>query len=168
MNLAHEKIRKANPGMHVLISLDVNNKSLKTLVRETPGRDSKPSWAPLGNPIALPPDALNPKLKDLPEDFCLPTTPTLVVSTPGKTQPQSGNTQIRLKVPEYLRQQLAEENKGKTQGSSSSEEGENEVFSDPGNLGSPGKDSAAMEVTPTPPSSTVSNVSPAAGYVPAE
>jgi hypothetical protein len=101
MTLAHEKVSKANPGMQVLISLDTSNRNLKQFVREPPvhkTRTGPANWLSAGNPLPLPSEALDPKIRNVPEDFTLPTTP--VLSTPsGSTSglPRTGLEHRRLK-----------------------------------------------------------------------
>jgi hypothetical protein len=112
ITLAHDKVSKSNPGKQVLISLDAANKCLKPFVRDPPfnGRRSGPSnWCPTGGIIALPYEAFDPKLKELTEDFSLPTSPTLVQNGENRIQgqPFSGNTNVRLKPPSPRQLQLA-------------------------------------------------------------
>jgi hypothetical protein len=112
ITLAHDKISKSNPGKQVLISLDAANKCLKPFVRDPPfnSRRSGPSnWCPTGGIIALPYEAFDPKLKELTEDFSLPTSPTLVQNGENRIQgqPFSGNTNVRLKPPSPRQLQLA-------------------------------------------------------------
>jgi hypothetical protein len=112
ITLAHDKISKSNPGKQVLISLDAANKCLKPFVRDPPfnSRRSGPSnWCPTGGIIALPYEAFDPKLKELTEDFSLPTSPTLVQNGENRIQGQSfsGNTNVRLKPPSPRQLQLA-------------------------------------------------------------
>jgi hypothetical protein len=62
-----------------------------------------------GGVIALPYEAFDPKLKELSEDFSLPTSPTLVSGDTRVTgQSYSGNTNVRLKPPSPRQQQLAD------------------------------------------------------------
>jgi hypothetical protein len=81
ITLAHDKVSNSNSGKQVHISLDEANKCLKPFVRDPPfnKRCSGPSnWVSTGGIIALPFEAFDPKLKELSEDFSLPTSPTLV------------------------------------------------------------------------------------------
>lgn len=80
ITLAHEKIRNQNPGMQVLISLDAPKKVLKPFFRPPPTRSSRsgPSnWETAGNPIPLPAEALDPKIRNTPEGFSISTSPVL-------------------------------------------------------------------------------------------
>jgi hypothetical protein len=112
ITLAHDRVSKSNPGKQVLISLDAANKCLKPFVRDPPfnKRRSGPSnWVSTGGIIALPFEAFYPKLKELSEDFSLPTSPTLVSGDNRVAgQPYSGNTNVRLKPPSPRQLQLAE------------------------------------------------------------
>jgi hypothetical protein len=137
ITMAHEKVSKQNPGKQVLISLDAPKKALKPFTRSPPvggNRSANSTWVSAGNPIPLPSDALNPKLKEVSEDFTLPTSPTMVssphqsLSVSGK---QSGIIHTQLKMtPEVARQleeqKRAEASKGKEDDSvfSTQEEGE--------------------------------------------
>ncbi len=81
MTMAHDKVSKANPGKQVLISLETSKKCLKPMVRDPPaqsGRKGPANWVATGSYIGLPPDALDPKIRDISDDFCLPTSPTFV------------------------------------------------------------------------------------------
>jgi len=114
ITLAHDKISKLNPGKQVLISLDAANKCLKPFLRDPPfnNRRSGPSnWCSTGGVIALPFESFDPKLKELTEDFSLPTSPTLVQNGENRIQgqPYSGNTNVRLKPPSPRQLQLASE-----------------------------------------------------------
>jgi hypothetical protein len=105
ITLAHERISKLNTGKQVLISLDAANKCLKPFIRDPPAgarRSGPANWVAAGGVIALPFEAFDPKLKELTEDFSLPTSPTLVLNNPPRVngQPYSGNTNIRLKLPD--------------------------------------------------------------------
>jgi hypothetical protein len=124
ITMAHEKVSKQNPGKQVLISLDAPKKALKPFTRSPPAggnRSANSTWVSAGNPIPLPFDALNPKLKEVSEDFSLPTSPTMV-SSPHQSLSvsgsQSGTVHKQLKMtPEVARQleeqKKAEESKGK-------------------------------------------------------
>jgi hypothetical protein len=101
MTLAHEKVSRANPGMQVLISLDTSNRNLKQFAREPPVqkyRTGPANWLSAGNPLPLPAEAMDPKIRNGPEDFTLPTSPVLSTS-PGSTSgmPQTGLEHKRLK-----------------------------------------------------------------------
>jgi hypothetical protein len=112
ITLAHDRVSNSNPGKQVLISLDAANKCLKPFVRDPPfnRRRSGPSnWVATGGVIALPYEAFDPKLKELSEDFSLPTSPTLVSGDTRVTgQSYSGNTIARPKPPSPRQQQLAD------------------------------------------------------------
>jgi hypothetical protein len=93
ITMAHEKVSKQNPGKQVLISLDAPKKALKPFTRSPPlggNRSANSTWVSAGNPIPLPSEALNPKLKEVSEDFTLPTSPTMV-SSPHQSLSVSGN-----------------------------------------------------------------------------
>jgi hypothetical protein len=107
MTMAHDKVSKANPGKQVLISLEVSKKCLKPMVRDPPtqsGRKGPANWVATGSYIGLPLDALDPKIRDISENFCLPTSPTFVqqmeqqvrVHAPGTSH--SGFSTRKLKV----------------------------------------------------------------------
>ncbi len=107
MTMAHDKVSQANPGKQVLISLEASKKCLKPMVRDPPVRASRngpANWVFTGSYIQLPQDALDPKIKDISSDFCLPTTPTFVPPPdhpsrehiPG--QSHSGYSNRRLKI----------------------------------------------------------------------
>jgi hypothetical protein len=111
MTMAHDKVSQANPGKQVLISLEASKKCLKPMVRDPPVRASRngpANWVFTGSYIQLPQDALDPKIKDISSDFCLPTTPTFVPPPvhqsrehiPG--QSHSGYSNRRLKIPPEL------------------------------------------------------------------
>jgi hypothetical protein len=131
ITMAHEKVSKKNPGKQVLISLDAPKKCLKPFIRDPPSSLSKKGesgWLSAGNPIPLPGDALNTKLKEVSENFSLPASPTPVQldrngeyavtetsaqSLPGSptqsvSQPQSGSgrVDIRLKATPEVAAQL--------------------------------------------------------------
>jgi hypothetical protein len=117
MPLAHEKISKQNPGKQVLISLDAPKKCLKPFTRSPPtggDRSVDSSWTSAGNPIQLPLDALNPKLKEISSEFSLPASPTPVnCDLSAESQPppgfsQSGTQARRLKLSPQLAKELAE------------------------------------------------------------
>jgi hypothetical protein len=111
MTMAHDKVSQANPGKQVLISLEAAKKCLKPMVRDPPTRTSRSgpaNWVFTGTYIHLPLDALDPKIKDISSDFCLPTTPTFVTSPPSMDhisrehipgQSHSGYSNRRLKIP---------------------------------------------------------------------
>jgi hypothetical protein len=117
MTLAHEKVSRANPGMQVLISLDTTNKNLKQFVREPPlqkHRSGPANWLSAGNPLPLPAEAMDPKIRNVPDDFTLPTSPVLSTS-PGSTSgmPQTGLEHRRLKYGpglEHLERRNSSEN----------------------------------------------------------
>ncbi len=93
MTMAHDKVSQANPGKQVLISLEAAKKCLKPMVRDPPTRTSRSgsaNWVFTGTYIHLPLDALDPKIKDISSDFCLPTTPTFVTSPPPAGPSQQG------------------------------------------------------------------------------
>jgi len=103
MTLAYEKVSKANPGKHVLITLDSQNRCLKALLKTPPGQSeswAESGWEVSGNgPILLPYEALNPRIREIPDDYTLPTTPTLLqsgkeksVSTPSVSAPNNTNS----------------------------------------------------------------------------
>jgi hypothetical protein len=110
ITMAHEKISKLNPGKQVLISLDAPKKCLKPFIRLPPAgsnRTGDSGWSPAGNPIPLPADALNPKLREIPDDFSLPTSPTLANTNSNSDPPvnNSGTVKKILKMtPEVARQ----------------------------------------------------------------
>jgi hypothetical protein len=120
MSLAHEKISKLNPGKQVLISLDAGKKCLKPFTRNPPthgNRSEDSAWSSAGNPIQLPIDALNPKLKDISSEFSLPASPTFAsCDPPAESQPPSGFSQSgtqtrRLKLSPQVAKELAEREK---------------------------------------------------------
>jgi hypothetical protein len=107
MSLAHEKVLANNKHMQVMISLDAANKVLKPYVRDTPSGKGKTRWIATGKTIPLPTDALDPRIKDVSEDFSLPTSPTFADGwdrSPGV--PSSGNTTKRLKIGEQAQASL--------------------------------------------------------------
>ncbi len=94
--------------------MDAANKCLKPFLRDPPfnNRRSGPSnWCSTDGVIALPFESFDPKLKELTEDFSLPTSPTLVQNGENRIQGQSflGNTNVRLKPPSPRQLQLASE-----------------------------------------------------------
>jgi hypothetical protein len=99
MSLAHDKVLANNKHMQVMISLDAANKALKPYVRDIPSGKGKPRWIATGKSIPLPPDALDPRIKDVSEDFSLPTSPTFADGwDDSPLAPTSGNTTKRLKI----------------------------------------------------------------------
>jgi hypothetical protein len=131
ITMAHEKVSKKNPGKQVLISLDAPKKCLKPFIRDPPTSSYKKGesgWLSAGNPIPLPGEALNTKLKEVSENFSLPASPTPVQldrsgeytitdsstqsqhgsPTQSVSQPQSGSgkVNIRLKVTPEVAAQL--------------------------------------------------------------
>jgi hypothetical protein len=117
MSLAHEKISKQNPGKQVLISLDAAKKCFKPFTRRPPScgnRSEDSSWTSAGNPIQLPLDALNPKLKEISSEFSLPASPTLVNCDQSNDEipptgfSQSGTQTRRLKLSPQVAKELAE------------------------------------------------------------
>jgi hypothetical protein len=85
--------------MQVMISLDATNKALKPYVRDIPTGKGKTRWIATGKSIPLPPDALDPRIKDVAEDFSLPTSPTFADGWDGSPVAlTSGNTTKRLKI----------------------------------------------------------------------
>jgi hypothetical protein len=99
MSLAHDKVLANNKHMQVMISLDAANKALKPYVRDIPSGKGKPRWIATGKSIPLPPDALDPRIKDVSEDFSLPTSPTFANGwDDSPLAPTSGNTTKRLKI----------------------------------------------------------------------
>jgi hypothetical protein len=115
ITMAHDRVSKQNPGKQVLISLDAANKCLKPFLRDPPTgrrRSGASNWIATNGIIALPYDAFDPKIKDISEDFSLPTSPTLTPGNTSRTKGQSYSgvtTHIRLKVPEYLRTSHSQE-----------------------------------------------------------
>jgi len=96
MTLAHEKVSKENPGKHVLITLDTSNRCLKALTKYPPGYSYKAgenNWICTATPILLPSEALNPKIRNISDEFSLPATPTLATpgnqGSPGKSHPST-------------------------------------------------------------------------------
>jgi hypothetical protein len=151
ITMAHEKISKQNPGKQVLISLDAPKKCLKPFIRDPPRAGAKKGengWLSAGNPIPLPAEALNSKLKEVSEEFSLPTSPTMVNSNsagsishdPHPPPPSSGTgiTHQRLKMTPEVAQQVAE--KAKSQENSNNED--DSVFNPP-------KEGETMEVENT-------------------
>jgi hypothetical protein len=148
--MAHEKISKQNPGKQVLISLDAPKKCLKPFTRDPPRAGAKKGengWVSAGNPIPLPAEALNSKLKEVSEEFSLPTSPTLVsrdsigsTNDPPPPPPCSGTgiTHQRLKMTPEVAKQVAE--KSKSQEKSNTED--DNVFNPP-------KEGETMEVENT-------------------
>ncbi len=101
------QVEKWKAGKQVLISLDAANKCLKPFVRDPPvgGRRLGPAnWIAASGVIPLPFEAFDPKLKDLTEDFSLPTSPTLLSNNSPRVRGQSysGRTDIRLKLPDNV------------------------------------------------------------------
>jgi len=126
ITMAHEKVSKKHPGKQVLISLDAPKHCLKPFIRDTPSggyRKGESGWVSAGNPIPLPSEALNPKLKEVSEDFSLPASPTPVVleksadpegaSNISATQSGSGTTCRKLKMTPEVARQLEERNRSK-------------------------------------------------------
>jgi hypothetical protein len=148
ITMAHEKISKQNPGKQVLISLDAPKKCLKPFTRDPPRAGAKKGengWVSAGNPIPLPAEALNSKLKEVSEDFSLPTSPTLVSrnstgSTNDPSPPCSGSgiTHQCLKMTPEVAKQVAE--KSKSQVTSNNEDD---------NVFNPLKEGETMEVENT-------------------
>jgi len=139
MSLAHEKISKLNPGKQVLISLDAAKKCLKPFTRCPPSsgnRSEDSSWSSAGNPIQLPLDALNPKLKEISSEFSLPASPTLVNcdqsndESPPSGFSQSGTQTRRLKISPQVAKELAEREKLKEKEKEKEGDEEDSVFDD--------------------------------------
>jgi hypothetical protein len=123
ITMAHEKVSKKHPGKQVLISLDAPKHCLKPFIRDTPTggyRKGESGWVSAGNPIPLPSEALNPKLKEVSEDFSLPASPTPVLlessaipegsTNPSAAQSGSGTTCRKLKMTPEVARQLEERN----------------------------------------------------------
>ncbi len=139
ITMAHDRISSTCQGLQVLISLDMVNRCLKPFVREPPARASRSgpaNWRSAGPPIQLPREALDPKIKEISEDFSLPATPVLSAPTehiPGTSH--SGLSTNRLKTLPGL-----EKNSQDSQESQESAEGKekatsDEVFSPPNEEG---------------------------------
>jgi hypothetical protein len=78
-------------------------------------RSGDSGWTPAGNPIPLPADALNPKLREIPEDFTLPTSPTLANTSCNLDPPvnNSGTVKKILKMTPEVARQVEEQRKQK-------------------------------------------------------
>jgi hypothetical protein len=111
MTLAHEKTSTLHPGKQVMITLDAAGKCLKSFTHDPPqknGKGEKSGWESRGKVIPLPPEALDPKIREISDDFSLPTTPTLVNrDDQSPWQSTSGTTHGKLKIGEQAAAQLA-------------------------------------------------------------
>jgi hypothetical protein len=111
MTLAHEKTSALHPGKQVMITLDAAGKCLKVFTRDPPqrsGKGEKSGWESSGKTIPLPHEALDPKIREISDDFSLPTTPTLVNKEEHSPwQSTSGITHGKLKIGEQAAAQLA-------------------------------------------------------------
>jgi hypothetical protein len=111
MTLAHEKTSTLHPGKQVMITLDAAGKCLKSFTRDPPqksGKGEKSGWESSGKLIPLPPEALDPKIREISDDFSLPTTHTLVnKDDQSPWQSTSGTTHCKLKIGEQAAAQLA-------------------------------------------------------------
>ena len=111
MTLAHEKTSALHPGKQVMITLDAAGKCLKSFTRDPPqkgGKGEKSGWEASGKVIPLPHEALDPKIREISDDFSLPTTPTLVNrEEQSPWQSTSGITHGKLKMGEQAAAQLA-------------------------------------------------------------
>ncbi len=104
MTLAHEKTSALHLVKQVMISLDEAGKCLKPFTRDppmTPGKKGKANWEASGRSIPLPPEAQDPKMKEISEDFALSASSTMVTNS-EHIQPSapSGSTSDRLKLGE--------------------------------------------------------------------
>jgi hypothetical protein len=85
ITLAYKKLEQENPGYQVKINLDTVNQCLRGSIRK-PVADCPETekWIHTGKQIALPPEAMDTKLRNIPPSLSLPTSPT-------KSQREAGN-----------------------------------------------------------------------------
>jgi hypothetical protein len=93
ITLAYKKLEQENPGYQVKINLDTVKQCLRGSIRKPVANcpDSE-KWIHTGKHIALPPEAMDTKLRTIPLSLSLPTSPTKSPRSAGK-EPLEGATQ---------------------------------------------------------------------------
>jgi hypothetical protein len=85
ITLAYKKLEQENPGYQVKINLDTVNQCLRGSIRK-PVADCPESekWIHTGKKITLPPEAMDTKLRNIPQSLSLPTSPSKSPKDLGK------------------------------------------------------------------------------------
>ncbi len=93
ITLAYKKLEQENPGYQVKINLDTVKQCLRGSIRKPVANcPESEKWTHIGKSIALPPEAMDTKLRTIPQSLSLPTSPSKSPKSSGKDQEGASQT----------------------------------------------------------------------------
>jgi len=93
ITLAYKKLEQEHPGYQVKINLDTVKQCLRGSIRKPVANcPETEKWIHIGKSIALPPEAMDTKLRTIPQSLSLPTSPSKSSKSPGKEQEGASQT----------------------------------------------------------------------------